>query len=160
MIFTFGDFKLDIDVARTRRFYETVEDPLGCDCAGCRNFYAAYPSLPAPIDAFFQQLGVDLGSPAEMTAFVSHDGNLTLYDGFYHICGKILESPKLHIKTNGKGFLFNNDATIKLTPNHSVHFTNATGLVDDDFPRPVIQLQIMGDIPWVLDEPNPYYFQP
>ena len=46
MIFEFGTFKVDVDVERTRRFYETVDDQLGCECAGCRNFRKAYPLLP------------------------------------------------------------------------------------------------------------------
>jgi len=85
MIVKFCEYILDIDIDRTRRFYETADDSLGCDCAGCRNFCKAYPLIPEAVQDFFQQLGVDIGKPAEMTAYVSHDGNLTLYGGFYHI---------------------------------------------------------------------------
>ena len=158
MIFEFGEYKLDIDIDRTRRFYETVDDSLGCDCAGCRNFRKAYPLIPDAVQGFFRQLGVDIGNPAEMTAYVSHDGNLTLYDGFYHICGSIVKSPKLFIKIDDKHSQLDENATIKLTADHFAYFTNECGLVENEFPTPVIQLEIQGTIPWVLNEPNPYHY--
>lgn len=157
MIFEFGVYKLDIDVDRTRCFYETVDDSLGCDCAGCRNFRKAYPLIPDAVQAFFRQLGVDIGKPAEMTAYVSRDGNMTLYDGFYHICGSILEGREPFIQIDERHFQLDESMTIKLTPDHFVYFTNKCGLVEKDFPTPVIQLEIQGIIPWVLDEPNPYH---
>ena len=160
MIFEFGTIKVDVDVERTRRFYETVEDQLGCECAGCRNFRNAYPLLPDAVQAFFPQFGVDIGKPAEMTAFNSYDGNLTLYDGFYHICGTILEGREPFIQVAEGAFQLELDKSnkINLTPDHFVYFTSKCGLVNEDFPTPVIQLEIQGNIPWVLNEPNPYFY--
>lgn len=150
--------KLDIDIDRTRCFYETVDDSLGFDCAGCRNFRIAYPLIPDAVQGFFRQLGVDIGKPAEMTAYVSHDGNLTLYDGFYHICGSILKSPKLFIQIDEKHSQLDENATIKLTPDHFAYFTSECALVEKEFPTPVIQMGIHGNIPWVLEESNPYHY--
>ena len=45
--------------------------------------------------------------------------------------------------------------TINLTPDHFAYFPSKCGLVDEDFPTPVIQLEIQGNIPWVLNEPDP-----
>lgn len=157
MIIEFDKYKLDVDIDRTRRFYETADQRPGCDCAGCRNFRKAYPLIPDAVQGLFRQLGVDIGNPAEMTAYVSHDGNMTLYAGFYHICGSILESPKLFIPFDEKCSTLDIDATTKLTPDHFVYFTRECGLVKKGFPTPIIQLDIQGDIPWVLEEPNPYY---
>ena len=93
-----------------------------------------------------------------MTAYVSHGGNMTLYDGFYHICGSILDGPDLYIRIDERNRQLDLNATIKLTPDHFAYFTNECGLVADDFPSPVIQLEIQGYVPWVLEEPNPYYY--
>ena len=46
----------------------------------------------------------------------------------------------------------------KLTPDHFVYFTKECALVEKELPTPIIQLEIQGDIPWVLDEPNPYHY--
>ena len=158
MTLDFGKYKLDIDIDRTRHFYEMADESLGCDCAGCRNFRKAYPLIPDAIHGFFRQLGVDPGKPAEMSAYESQDGNMTFYDGFYHICGSILESPNLFIKIDDKHFQLDENATIKLSPGYSAYFTSECDLVEDGFPAPVIQLEIQGNIPWVLAESNPYYY--
>lgn len=158
MIFGFGAYKIDVDVERTRRFYETMDDIDWCTCPGCRNFRKAYPLIPGAVQAFFRQFGVDIGYPTEMSAIASHDGNMTLYDGFYHICGSILESPELYIQIDEKTRQLNPEATIKLTPDHFVYFTDKCGLIVEGFPSPIIQLVLQGDVPWVLDEPNPYHY--
>ena len=157
MIFEFGKYKLDIDVDRTRQFYQN-EDYEFCTCAGCRNFAKAYPFLPDAVQGFFRQLGVDIGKPAEITAYVSRDGNMTFYDGFYHICGSILDGREPFIQIDERHFQLDERMTIKLTPDHFIYFTSKCGLVEKDFPTPVIQLEIQGNIPWVLNESNPYYY--
>ena len=158
MIFIFDDYKLDIDVNRTRRFYETVDSHPGCDCAGCRNFCKAYPLIHDAVQGFFRQLGVDIGKPAEMTAYVSRDGNTTLYSGFYHICGSIVKSPKLYTQIDETHFQLDHNATIELIPNHFVYFTDNCALIEEGFPTPIIQLELQTHVPWVLDEPNPYHY--
>lgn len=158
MIFEFGEYKLDIDIDRTRRFYETTDDSLGCDCAGCRNFRKAYPLIPDAVQGFFRQLGVDIGKPAEMTAYNSFDGNETNYDGFYHICGTILAGKDPWLQVGERAYQLDEQYALKLTEDYSVFFTEKCALVDKDFPAPVIQLEIQSNIPWVLEEPNPYHY--
>ena len=89
MIFESGVYQMDIDVERTQHFYAN-EDFEFCTCAGCRNFSKAYHLFPEAVQQFFRKFGIDIGKPAEITAYNSSDGNLTFYDGFYHICGTIL----------------------------------------------------------------------
>ena len=157
MIFESGVYQLDIDVERTRHFYAN-EDYAFCTCAGCRNFAKAYHLLPEAVQQFFRKFGIDIGKPAEMTAYVSHDGNLTFYDGSYPICGSILNSPKLWSQIDEKRSQLDEHAAIQLTSDHFAYFTGTCGLVEDNFPLPVIQLEIQGLIPWVLEEPNPYHY--
>ena len=157
MILEFGEYILDIDIDRTRHFYAN-KDYAFCTCAGCRNYAKAHLLLPESVQHFFWQFGIDIGKPAEITAYNSSDGNLTFYDGFYHICGSILKSPKLFNQIDDKNFQLNENATIKLTPDHFAYFTKECALVEKEFPTPVIQLQVQGYVPWVLDEPNPYYY--
>lgn len=39
MILKFNQYVIDIDIDKTRRFYQTAENiAYGCNCSGCRNF--------------------------------------------------------------------------------------------------------------------------
>ena len=156
MIFEFGEYKLDIDAARTRRFYETAEDFL-CDCAGCRNFRKAVPMVPDAVHAFFRQFGVSIGNPAEMTAYVSRDGNTTYYGGFYHICGTILAGKDPWQEVGDGVHQLNAHCARGPHKDFSVFFTEMCALVEEDFPTPVIQMEVECHLPWVLEEPNPYF---
>ena len=67
MLFRFGNFSIDVDVERTRKYYAESSRTLteGCDCILCQNFRAAYESLDTEIKRFFDNLGVDILKAAE-----------------------------------------------------------------------------------------------
>ena len=157
MIFEAGVYKLDIDLDRTRQFYKN-KDWEFCTCAGCRNFVKAYPLITEVVQQFFEQFGIDIGKPAEITAYNSNDGNMTFYDGFYHICGTVLAGKNPFRQIDARAYQLDEQYALKLTDDFSVFFTERCALVDKDFPRPVIQMEIQCNIPWVLDEPNPYHY--
>ena len=158
MIIETGIYKLDVDIDRTRRFYETAGGSLDCDCAGCRNFRKAYPLIDREIQAYFRQFGVDMGKPAEMTAIVSQDGSRTLYDGFYHICGRIPDGREPFIQVDGKHYRLDESATVPLNTDSYVFFTSRCGLLEAGFPTPAIQIEVFFHLPWLLEEPNPYHY--
>ena len=158
MIFETGVYKLDMDVDRTRQFYENDTAFEFYSCAGCRNFAKAYPLFPESVWHFFAQLGIDIGKPAEITAYNSHDGNTTFYEGFYHVCGTILEGKDPWLQVGERAYRLNKDYALKIAEDFSVFFTGKCALVEEDFPRPVIQMELQCSIPWVLDEPNPYHW--
>jgi len=61
MIFEFGQYQVDIDVDKTRLFYENA--PLvseGCSCSGCRNYENAIMGISSEITGFYYDLGVDM----------------------------------------------------------------------------------------------------
>ncbi len=60
MIFTFGHYKIDIDLEKTKAFYdsEVIEHP--CTCISCRNFQKAIEYLPSDIKNFFGNLDIVL----------------------------------------------------------------------------------------------------
>ena len=158
MILEYGVYQLDIDADRTRHFYSDQNYEF-CTCSGCRNFSEAYPMIPDVVQQFFQQFGIDIGKPAEITPVFSSDGNLTYYDGFYHICGTILKGKDPWIKIAERTFQLDDQYALKLTEHFKVFFVEKCAMVDKDFPAPAIQMEIQCYIPWVLDEPNPYFFE-
>ena len=159
MVFESGVYRLDIDVDRTRHFYQKSEDYYPCDCAGCRNFSKAHPFFSEAVQQFFEQLGINSGKPAEITAYNSYDGNMTYYDGFYHICGVILAGKEPWLQIDERAYRLKEEYTLKLSDDFSVFFTEKCGLVEEDFPTPVIQMEVQCNLPWVLNEPNPYHYK-
>lgn len=46
----------------------------------------------------------------------------------------------------------------ELSSNYQVAFTDEIALVGEGFPTPVIQMEILAKIPWVLQEERGYYW--
>lgn len=155
MILEIGIYRLDIDVNRTKSYY-SADYVIGCDCDGCRNFVKAANRMPEDVKIFLRKFGIDPGKPAEVSAVHSPDGCETLYSGFYHICGTILEGTEPWVKVSKKQFRLDERYAIPLSGDFSFFFTANCHLLAPDFPLPAIQLEFTGYLPWVLDEPNPY----
>lgn len=152
-----GLYKLDIDFERTHRFYDTQDNTLGCDCLGCKNYEKAISVLSPSVRQFLSQFGLQPEKPAEMSAVYTQDKQL-LYDGFFHICGQILDEQDPWVPTGPKSYQLNPGHLLKVSDNCSAYLTSKCGLLDSDFPLPAIQLHISFTLPWLLDEPNPYTF--
>lgn len=156
MIFDFDIYQLDVDVERTRVYYEADHRDI-CSCPGCRNFDLAVHSLPESIQQFFRSLGIDIGKPENIGIYFSRDGLKTYYDGFYNICGTILNGKDPWTQTDERAFTFDDSCRITLTDDFFVYFSRKPHLLDKSFPLPAIAVEFQGYIPWVLDEPNPYF---
>ena len=86
MIFQFGEYKIDVDVEKTRQFYDrakTVSE--GCQCDGCLNFERAVDKLPQNIRDFFSALGVDMKKICECYVYCAKDENTLYYGALPHL---------------------------------------------------------------------------
>lgn len=156
MIFEFGQYKVDIDLEKTKHFYEGAElIHENCSCDGCLNFEKAVSMLPQSVRDFFAGLGVDMQKACECYVNGPKDEKTLLYGGFYHLCGKILAGEHAW-KDAGNGSRWNEKAAYFITPNFQVSFSTDVALLEAGFPQPVIQLEFLADIPWVLERKNPY----
>ena len=155
MIVEMGVYRLDIDVDRTREFY-AHEQWFGCGCSGCKNYERAVSVLPETVRAFLEQFGIDPGKPAEIAVLHSPDGRTILYNGFFHICGSLIEGNDPWIQTKAKSFRLKEAYQISVDEDCSAYIVEKCSLLEDDFPRPAVQLDITIPLPWLLDEPNPY----
>ena len=157
MIFEQGVYRLDVDVERTRAFYEAKLVGDGCDCAGCRNFGALRDRMPEHFTGFLRQFGIDPMKPAEMSAVYAPEKEYVLYDGWYHVCGIVLNSEAVWYqiedteKKKEQCEWGNLDAGSMM-----VYIEEKRDLLSAGFPEPVIQVNVMCVLPWVLDEENPY----
>ena len=73
-----------------------------------------------------------------------------------HICGTILEGKEAFVQIAPRCTQVNPDYQLHIGEDYTVFFHNRIGLLGEDFPRPVIQMEVAMYIPWVLDEKDPY----
>ncbi len=152
MLFRFKNIIVDIDAEATRKFCREHDMINNCACDGCENYRQwAAEHCSSAIREQFRQFGIDdmrvfweLGLPYTDRAFYARHGKLH-YWGWYHVIGCI---PKL-----------TGDASRKVIKDCSqpaedfqIFPAFRAELVSPEFPRPVLQLDIQADIPWVLKE--------
>ena len=148
MIFEFGPCRFDVDVERTRRWYETAPTPSQCcTCDGCVNYEQAAEQFPEPVTAFFAALGADVKKPFEVYVNCTNKDGTLFYGGWYHLCGTLLDEGEDTWQV-AEGAPFG--------PRGFQFYPGGFGPVPRGFPRPILELSIFADIPWVLDKENPY----
>ena len=158
---------LDIDYEATTATYEKLPRVWpSCMCLYCQNFNAACNMLPKEFVRLCFSLGIDPTKAAEVYEMGRGQEEQTrFYGGWYHVVGRIVLRP------GKKRTLYNRvwrQIIRRVTGNHCpepsvesgyrtasgfrVSFTEVAHMVPDDFPRPVLQLDFSGDIPWILEE--------
>ena len=161
MLFQFADYVLDIDVERTRAFYERPDVPTisaQCDCDYCQNYDKAIGKASASVRDLLHSLGINPRKPAEVysvTGELEEQGTVW-YNGWYHVCGTIVDSPETVQVT--KGADGSSSAVYRwelaYTPDPAFPFailpTQDSFMMHEDFPKPVIQVEIDTHLPYVL----------
>lgn len=144
----FGGYRLAVDAEKTRAYYAAHPLPwVTCTCGGCRNFTQAVKLLPADVQRFFAQLGIDPEKPAE-TCWYPGTQTVSNGDAWYHLCGRIverIEPPENHIWGEW----------LDIAEKFRAAFQPECALVPEDFPQPCFQMDVSFQLPWVLDETNP-----
>lgn len=157
MVFQFGQYEVDIDVQRTKEFYSQTES-VGetCPCDGCKNFECAVDALPKSVLTFFSDLGIDMKKICRCCVYCKNEDGSLLYGGFYHACGVARKGDSAWVKVNENLAYWENTLTFSISPNFHVSVRDKADLLEEGFPMPVIQLDILANIPWMLDTENTY----
>lgn len=151
-VFNYGQYEVDIDVERTRLFYDKARlVSSGCACSGCRNFEKAVNNLPSEVADAFEQMGIDMRKVCECYTIVYEDGKV-LYGGFFHVCGRMLRGESAWEKKTDSHNAWNDDAAFALTDDFRISFQKELCLLETDFPLPALQIEFLAWIPWSLDE--------
>lgn len=140
-----GKSLVEVDLAKTREFYS--KDIEVCNCLYCKNYIEASKVLATSVSEIFNKLGVLPTKPAELSDFPAEEAGARLYIGDYHLVGRVLEG-ELCTSSN-----FNELNTFKVE-NFTFGFSEDLAYVPEGFPTPVLQLNFVANIPWILKE-NP-----
>lgn len=154
----FGNYLLDIDVEKTKKFYETAETiTQGCDCSACCNYEKATHKFPTEVLNLYDKIGVDITKAAEIMPYFSENDKKSIsYGGFYHICGTLLSGNTLWNTSDSAVLHLNENKMQKITDGYRIGFKSECDLLEDNFPLPAIQMEILFTCPWVLETENIY----
>ena len=157
MIFTFGNYAVDIDVEKTKRIYKKL--PLisqGCNCDGCQNFENAVDVLPQEVRSFFDNLGIDLKRIVECYVNCKNEDGTLFYGGFCHVCGTLIQGKSAWVNTSETHSYYDPKFAYHINDSFCVSFQEECFLIEEQFENPMLQIEFEATIPWVLDKENTY----
>ncbi len=159
MIFDFDTYIIDIDVAKTADYHRNVSR-ITCDCQACRNFDRIANDFPKEFRQLLEKLGVDPAKPQVLSVDYAPSQQTLAYSGFYYLCGTILQGKEAWIQDEPKHYHFDDTCLLQISDHYAVFFSEPRhGVVDVNFPKPVVELQFVCTLPWVLEEPHHYHLQ-
>lgn len=157
MIFKFSQYIIDVDIEKTKQFYNSQRFiSEGCNCSGCCNFEKVADYLAPEITSFFNNLGIEVKKITEIYVNCTNADNTLYYAGFTHVCGEIISGESAWVTNSSNLLYLDEDKMFNVTDDFKVHFQNECHLLKEGFPSPAIQLEIIADLPWVLNEVNNY----
>ncbi len=133
MIVRIDDWIFDVDVDATAK-YSAREAEQHCDCANCRNFYAAVDAYYPELRPFLTQFGLQVEAPDRMSPIDISIERID-YDPMYYVFGRILQQGRFEIPAG--------TANVAAFP------------LDECYEgREVFELNVFEvSLPWVLEEP-------
>lgn len=156
MILTFGKFRLDVDIDKTREYYKAAELITNCcTCDGCANFEKAADVFPKPVRELFDNWGIDPKKAADVFTCCAEDNGAKLYCiADYVLVGKVIEGEQIHLweEVDGNTSISRTqeDNLFKIDEDHSVGFEPNGDLNE------TLHMEAHLHIPWVLEKPNKY----
>ena len=155
MVFEYGQYKIDVDVEKTKMFYAAAPVvSAGCTCNNCKNYEQAVADLPQVVKSFFTELGVDMKKVCEVYVnWKNPDGTLH-YGGFYHVCGVRLQGKSAWVAVDEYTSRWDEGGAFAIIDTFHVSFREKCDLLEDEFPIPALQIDMFANIPWVLPEAN------
>ncbi len=152
MFFEFGEFRVDVDVERTREFYKnhgkTVVE--SCGCNSCRNYSKAIENASDKVKSFFDSLGLDLQKAAEAIYYPTDEKGVADYSVIFHLVGTMDDSADMYLSDEASKIMYIG-SIYELEENIKVGFTTNIIIRPKDFPNPCIQLELIARLPWVID---------
>jgi hypothetical protein len=151
----FRRWELECDPIATKQGYLQILSgaPETCGCVQCRNFAAARTEIyPEPVLRLFEDLGVAADREAEVYHNCQVAPGRHNYGGWFHFIGSIAADADVSRQIAPNAWTFDLE---KVTDRFELGFTRRIGLLNKVFhAHPVVQLEFIAIVPWVLPEPE------
>ncbi|MBQ9914920.1 MAG: hypothetical protein IJO50_02120 [Clostridia bacterium] len=148
MRFQFNELIVDIDVDATKAYYRDVKPINGCNCDDCRNYRAYMKNCDSAMLEFFSSIGIDdLNYIREILCYddvsstKSRTGQTLSYGGFFHVKGTLEMTEENSIEKSW----------IDINDHFRVGIRSECQMVPKNFPQPVLQVELLAEIPYVLE---------
>lgn len=152
MLMRFGEHLVDIQIEETRRYYQAKMPENDCECPGCENFRRFADACDSRIPQAFAALGVEnmrqiyeiIPYHAERAQDDAMGGNP--YGGFFPVVDTIVSESAVNPE----------NSTRRVTDSFALRLSDHISLMPEDFPSPMVQIEMWATLPWLLPCENPY----
>ncbi|MBL3647703.1 hypothetical protein ABZM97_19470 [Bacillus vallismortis] len=135
-----GDWVIKADVEETRKQYEKELEDM-CGCGNCLNYYEAVNELPVRKSRVLEGFGL-IPSKCPDISYHGIKDHLHFYIASYFIVGRIVEGNQ---ELNPERIDLSWHVSFSV-PQHKIY-------IPKGFPKPIIQLDCVTLLPWIIDEP-------
>ena len=138
----------------TRDCYAQLPVGSGCDCADCRNFFAAFDrAVPPEFHALAATFAIDPHKPSELCHYGRDESGLHITGGWFNLVGSLLSgSDALVPDSSGRA----NSFRIVLQPlaaHFEIGFSSYVPLLSEPIrDRIVSRLEFQTWVPWVIPD--------
>lgn len=150
MIFELGDYTIQVKPEANKTYYaneQTIYDSDPND--DTHNFELAVTGISQEVQKLFSAMGADIKKPVEMYVSYEHNSQL-VYEGYYHICGEIINGTSPWEKTESSSTAtLNEDMMYSVGNSFKCGFSTDCTLLYDEFPRPCFQMEVLFTLPRV-----------
>lgn len=148
MIFEFGRYILDVDVEKTKAFYQSqfsTKTNERCSCPRCQRFSKEILTSSNVVLDFLHSLGVDPQKAGEIIDGPFDETTNCDYYGWYHIVGTMLNRKSTPKQENDDNcFLPDINSIFRVWFNDD---REKMGPIEDGFPSPVLEMSFSVVLP-------------
>ena len=130
-----AEWTLLIDIPKTKSVYETVKHR--SDMIEWLNYMEVCSFKDGQVLAFFEQLGVDILKPSQLSYYPVEEGTMMMYTGSYHLCGEIITGEI--------------DGWDLMIGEHCFSLTKEHESIPQEMLGNIIEISFEVVLPWILD---------
>jgi hypothetical protein len=158
-----GEWRLSLDLQKTGLLQDSSGAPArGCDCAWCRNWRACHSQvLPDGFAAALKRLKLRPESPSDLYAN-SQDEAGCYCRITYHVVGRVTSGPHPFLRgPEGGGIWEQNYQQLRPRLGELQFWVGASSDITGDtswapeWAQPLVAVDLRGEVPWALPEPQP-----
>ena len=137
--FQVAEWTLLLDIPKTKDVYTKIK--YRNDSAEWLNYMEVCSFKDPQVLAFFEQIGIDILKPSQLSFYPVEEGNMMMYTGSYHLCGEIIEGEM--------------DGWDLIIAGHCFSLTQEHEAIPEEMSGDILEISFEVVLPWILDMPIP-----